>query len=134
MQGKIQTKQSLVSSKVSSSHQILSYQTNTKSKLNEYINKLTLPYLNSFCQPSIFYSFILSLISFCFVVTKNFFNRYIKKLLKSRNDQLLIYRLLYYSGHQLSRTPTEQTKKVRDSKYSRLRKIQNSVIMYLLLY
>ena len=43
---KIQTKQSLRCSKVSSSHQIPSYQT----KLNEYINKLTLPYLNSFCQ------------------------------------------------------------------------------------
>ena len=51
MSEKIQTKQSLLSSKVSSSHQIPSYQTNTKSKLNEYINKLTLPYFNSFCQP-----------------------------------------------------------------------------------
>ena len=28
-----------------------SYQTNTTRKLNEYINKLTLPYFNSFCQP-----------------------------------------------------------------------------------
>ena len=37
MSGKIQTKQSLLSSKVSSSHQKPSYQTNTKSKLNEYI-------------------------------------------------------------------------------------------------
>ena len=51
MSEKIQTKQSLLSSKVSSSHQIPSYQTNTKRKLNEYINKLTLPYFNSFCQP-----------------------------------------------------------------------------------
>ena len=28
-----------------------SYQTNTASKLNEYINKLTVPYSNSFRQP-----------------------------------------------------------------------------------
>ena len=40
---------------------------------------------------SIFRSFITSLISVCFVVMKNFFNRYIKKLLKSRNDWLLIW-------------------------------------------
>ena len=40
----------MLSSKVSSSHQISSYQIKT-SKLNEYINKLTLPYFNSFCQP-----------------------------------------------------------------------------------
>ena len=51
MSEKIQTKQSLLSSKVSSSHQIPSYQTYTISKLNEYINKLTLPYFSSFCQP-----------------------------------------------------------------------------------
>ena len=48
---KMQTKQLLLSSKVSSSHQIPSYHNNATSKLNEYINKLTLPYLNSFCQP-----------------------------------------------------------------------------------
>ena len=48
---KIQTKQSLSSSKVSRSHQIPSYQTNTTSKLNEYIYKLILPYFTSFCQP-----------------------------------------------------------------------------------
>ena len=51
MSEKVQTKQSLQSSKVSSSHQISSYQTNTTIKLHEYINKLTLPYLNYFCQP-----------------------------------------------------------------------------------
>ena len=51
MSGKIYTKQSLLSSKVSSSHQIPSYQIKTTSKLNEYINKLTLLYFNSFCQP-----------------------------------------------------------------------------------
>ena len=38
----------------------------------------TLPYFNSSCQPSIFHSFITSLISVCFVVMKNFSNRYIK--------------------------------------------------------
>ena len=53
---KIQTKHSLVSSNVSSSHHTSSYQIST-SKLNEYINKyinkLTLPYFNFniFCQP-----------------------------------------------------------------------------------
>ena len=51
MSEKIQTEQSLLSSKVSNSHQIPSYQNNTISKLNEYINKLALPYFNSFCQP-----------------------------------------------------------------------------------
>ena len=49
MSGKIQAKQTLVSSEVSSRHQIPSYQTNTASKLNEYINKLTVPYFHSFC-------------------------------------------------------------------------------------
>ena len=48
---KMQTKQSLLPSKVSNSHQITSYQTYTTSKLNECINKLPLPYFNSFCQP-----------------------------------------------------------------------------------
>ena len=50
MSEKIQTKQSLLSSEVSCIHQIPTYHTNTTSKLNEYINKLTLPYFNSFCQ------------------------------------------------------------------------------------
>ena len=63
LSGKIQTKQFLRSSEVSSSHQIPSFQTNTTSN-------------------SIFHSVILSLISVCFVVMENFFNRYIKKLLK----------------------------------------------------
>ena len=47
---KIQTKQSLLFSKVSSSHQIPRHHTNI-SKLNKYINKLTLPYFKIFCQP-----------------------------------------------------------------------------------
>ena len=51
MSEKIQTKQSLLSSEVPSRHQIPSYHTNTTSKLNAYINKLTSPYFNSFCQP-----------------------------------------------------------------------------------
>ena len=51
MSEKIQTKQSVQSPRVSSSHQIPNYHTNTSIKLNEYINKLTLPYFNSFCQP-----------------------------------------------------------------------------------
>ena len=51
MSEKIQTKQFLLSSTVSSSHQIPSYHSNTTRKLNEHINKLTLPYLSSFCQP-----------------------------------------------------------------------------------
>ena len=46
MSGKIQTKQSLLSSKNSGSHKIPSHQTYTRSKLNEYINKLTVPYFN----------------------------------------------------------------------------------------
>ena len=44
---------------------------------------------------SIFLSLITSLISVCFVVIKSFF--FMKKLLKSRNDSLLIYHLLLYS-------------------------------------
>ena len=51
---KIKTKQSLLSAKVSRSHQIPSYQTNTTSKfyeyINKYINKFTTPYFNSFWQ------------------------------------------------------------------------------------
>ena len=42
MSEKIQAKQSLISSKDSSSHQKPIYQTNTTIKLNEYINKFTL--------------------------------------------------------------------------------------------
>ena len=93
---KMETKQSLLSSKVSYSHQIPSYHTNTTSKLNGYINKLTLPYSILSASHSIFHSFITFLISLCFVAMKNFFNRYTKKLLKLRNDWLLIYRLLHY--------------------------------------
>ena len=52
---KIQRKQSLLSSKVSSSHQIPSCQTKATGKLienlNKYVNKLTTPYFNSFSQP-----------------------------------------------------------------------------------
>ena len=48
------TKQSLQSLKLSSKYEIPSYQTNTTSKLNKYINryinKFTVPYFNSFCQ------------------------------------------------------------------------------------
>ena len=36
---------------------------------------------------------------------KNFFNQYIKKLLKSRNDWLLIYHLLHYFRQCLGKTP-----------------------------
>ena len=50
MSEKIQTKQSLLSSKVASSHKIPSCQTNATNKLNEYTYKLTLPYFTSFCQ------------------------------------------------------------------------------------
>ena len=59
MSGKKQTKQSLLSPRISSSHQTSKYHTNTTSKLNQYINKLTLPYFSSFCQPfhiSFFYN------------------------------------------------------------------------------
>ena len=49
MSEKLQTKQSLLSSKVSSSHQLPNYHTNTASC--EYIKKLTLPDFYSFCQP-----------------------------------------------------------------------------------
>ena len=52
MSEKIQTKQSLLFPKVPSNHQIGTQLSNQQtSKLNEYINKLTLPYFNSFCQP-----------------------------------------------------------------------------------
>ena len=47
---KIQTKQFLLPSKVSSSHQVPSHQTYTTSKSNEYINELTLPYFGLFFQ------------------------------------------------------------------------------------
>ena len=46
-------KQSLQSSNVSSRHQIPNFQTNTTSKPNEYINKLTLPYFNFSASHSI---------------------------------------------------------------------------------
>ena len=88
---KIQTKQFLLSSKVSSSHQVPSYQTYTTSKSNEYINELTLPYFGLFCQ-----TFHIPFDQLFFVVMKNFFNRYIKRLLKSRNYWFLIYRILHY--------------------------------------
>ena len=91
---KMQTKQSFLSSKVSSSHQIPSYQTYTTSKLNEYINKLTLPYFNSFCQ-AFYIQFFYNIFDQSFVM-KNFYNLFIKKLLKSRNDWLLIYCFLHY--------------------------------------
>ena len=62
MSEKTKIKQSLPSSKISSSHQVPSYQINTTSKLNEYINKyinkLTLPSFNSFL-PAISCSIIL---------------------------------------------------------------------------
>ena len=48
MSEKTQRKQPLLSARVSSIHQIPNHHTNTTSKLNEYINKLTLPYFNSF--------------------------------------------------------------------------------------
>ena len=44
---------------------------------------------------SIFQSFVTSLISVCFAVMNNFFNHYIKKLLKSRKDWLLSCRSLH---------------------------------------
>ena len=88
---KIQTKQFLLSSKVSTSHQIPSYQTYTTSKSNEYINELTLRYFGLFCQ-----TFHIPFDQLFFVVMKNFFNRYIKRLLKSRNYWFLIYRILHY--------------------------------------
>ena len=58
MSKKIPTKQSLLSSKVSSSHHIPSNKTYTTSKLNEYINKLTLATLFQFL-PVIPYSILL---------------------------------------------------------------------------
>ena len=80
---------------LSSSHQTRSYQTNTTTKSNKYISKYIRKLILS-ASHSIFHSFTASLISVCFVVMKNFFNRYIKKLSKSRNHWLLIYRLLHY--------------------------------------
>ena len=63
MSEKIKTKQSFLSSKISSSLQIPTYHTNTTSKLNEYIkryiNKLTTSYINSFCQSVISCSILL---------------------------------------------------------------------------
>ena len=82
MSGKIQAKQTLVSSEVSSRHQIPSYQTNTASKLNEYINKLTLPYFYSSCQPfhiPFFYN-IFDQRLFCYY--KKLFQPILKKVIK----------------------------------------------------
>ena len=96
MSEKMQTKQSLLSSEVSSSRQIPSYQTNTTNKLNKYICKLTLPYFTSFCQPfhiSLFYNIFDQRLFCCY---EKRFQPVHKKLLKSRNDWLLIYRLLHY--------------------------------------
>ena len=70
MSEKIQTKHSLLSSKVSSNHQIPSYQTNTTCKLNEYIYKLTYISFTSFCQPfhiPFFYN-IVCFVAFAFVL------------------------------------------------------------------
>ena len=93
----IQTKQSLLSPRVSSSHQIPYYHTNTKSKLNECINKLTLPYFTSFCWPfhiPFFYNIFDQRLLCCY--EKLFFQPVHKKLWKLRNDSLLMYRLLHY--------------------------------------
>ena len=97
MLGKIQTKISVLSPRASSSHRIPNYHTITRSKLNEFINKLTLSYFSSFCQPFNFLFFQTIFDRHLFYCQENlFFNRYIKKLLKSRNDWLLNYRLLHY--------------------------------------
>ena len=88
MSGKIQTKQSLLSPRLSSSHQI--------PKCHSYLI-LSYPISILSASHSIFHSFITSLISVYFVVIKKlFFNQYIKKLLKWRNDWLWIYSLLHY--------------------------------------
>ena len=82
---KIQTKQSLLSSKVSNRHQISNYQTNTTSKLNEYTNKLTLPYLNSFCQHfliPLFYNIFDQHLFCCY--EKLFFQSLHKKVIKTK--------------------------------------------------
>ena len=74
MSGKIQTKQSLLSPRFSSSHQIPKY--------HSYLI-LSYPISILSASHSIFHSFITSLISVYFVVIKKlFFNQYIKKLLK----------------------------------------------------
>ena len=96
MSEKIQPKQFLLSSKLSSSSQIRSYHTNTTTKLNEYRNNLTLPSFNVFCQPLHVASFY-NIFDQCLLCSyENLFQPVHKKLLKSRNDSLLIYRLLHY--------------------------------------
>ena len=65
-------------------------ETNTTSKLNECIKKLTLPYFESFCQP-FHIPFYYNVFDQQFCSYKNFFNRYIKTLLKSKYDWLLIF-------------------------------------------
>ena len=60
---KIKTKQSLLY--ISSSHLILSCQTNTTSKLNEYINKLTLPFCQLFHIP-FFYNIFDQSLFYCY--------------------------------------------------------------------
>ena len=82
-----------ISKSFKSSHQMHNYHTNTRNvvKLNEYINKLTLPCFSSFCQlfhVSFFYNLFGHRLFCCSV--KHFFDWYIKKLLQSRNDWLLI--------------------------------------------
>ena len=72
----------MLSSKVSSSHQIANYHTNTVSKLNEYISKLLHLIAVLSAGHSIFHSFITSLISVCFVVMKLFFQPVHKKVIK----------------------------------------------------
>ena len=54
-------------------HEIPFYQTNTTSKLSEYINK----YINKLTKPYIDF-FLTYLISVCFVFMKTIFKRYIK--------------------------------------------------------
>ena len=80
---KTQTKQSMLSPRVSSSHQIPNYHTNTKSKLNEYINKLTLLHFNSFCQSFniLFFQTIFDRCFFC-CYKKLFFQLVHKKVIK----------------------------------------------------
>ena len=79
---KIQTKQFLLTSKVSRSHQTPSYQTFTISKLKEHINKLTLPYFNSFCQPfhiAFFYNIFDQRLFCCY---ENLFQPFYKKVIE----------------------------------------------------
>ena len=80
MSEKLQTKQSLLSSKVSSSHQLPNYHTNTASC--EYIKKLTLPDFYSFCQPfhiPFFYNIFDQRLSSCY---EKLFHAADKKVIK----------------------------------------------------